>query len=124
MPAIKIGDTDEDESDQITMSVEMRTKLLAEMGITLHETVVKKFHANLNKIQAETTEKFKDVELSVEEQLNMKFSKVELKRLRQLGLTDERLVKLRPGENPFEDFKMGNVLSLDQLISQQKSFYS
>lgn len=50
MPAIKIGDTDEDESDQITMSVEMRTKLLAEMGITLHETVVKKFHANLNKI--------------------------------------------------------------------------
>ena len=100
------------------MSVEQRAKILAELGITLHETVVKKFHAKLNMIQTETAEKFKDVELTVEEQLNMKFSKVELKRLRQLGLTDDRLVKLRPGENPFEDFKMGNVLSIDQLIQQ------
>ena len=98
------------------MTVEEREQKLKDVGLFLPKKNLEELAREMERIAAENYKKM------VEESLK-RLSKVELDTLKKLGLKDEEIAKINPGDNPFKDYAYGDRVDLHELIDCQKGMY-
>jgi len=123
MPSATPGgknDSESDESDvEVPMTDEARNEMLKEMGIQIvsreDEDKLKK---ELDRIKAEAKKELEAIELTLDDhdELGEKYSEEMLRKLRELGMTDQQLKKLGPEENPFKNFNFANRNSFQDIL--------
>ena len=118
---IKLGlipdpEGDGNDASAVEMTVEEREQKLKDVGLFLPKKNLEELNKELARVAAENYQKM------VEESLN-RLSREELQTLKKLGLKDDEIAKIGPGDNPFKDFALGDREDIIDLLDCQKGMY-
>ena len=98
------------------MSVEEREEKLKEVGLFLPKKNLEELNRELERVALENYNKM------VEEKIQS-LSATELNALRKMGLSNDDIAKLEPGDNPFKDYGYGQREDIEDLLNMQKQMY-
>ena len=98
-------------------------EMLKNMGISMvSREEEENLQKELKRIEEENKRQIEAEKLTLEDELLEKYNDVQIKKFRELGMTDEQMIRMQPSDNPFQDFKMKKG-SVTDIIEGQKKFY-
>lgn len=98
------------------MTVEEREQKLKDAGLFLPKKNLEELNKELERVALENYSKMVEDKIA-------SLSTTELNTLRKMGLSNDDIAKLDPGDNPFKDYGYGQREDIEDLLNKQKQMY-